>query len=97
MNYERNDMIYHDYQWTQREDNVQVKAIEAFRPENGNTVLNVINEMASNLFDGTILEIIIREFVPKTIDTVNKAYEWIKEKGDYYYKLVLRSLAKNDE
>lgn len=96
MNYERQDMIYHDYQWTQREDDVQVKAIEAFRPENGNNVLNMINEMASNLFDGTILEIIIREFVPKTIDTVNKAYEWIKEKGDYYYKHVLRSIAMSE-
>ena len=96
MSYEQNDMYYHDYTWTQREQEILVKAIERFQPDDGNTVLGLINSMTSNLFDGTILEIIIHEFIPKTIGTVKQAYEWIKDKGDYYYDAILRSVSKHD-
>jgi hypothetical protein len=95
MSYERNDMIYHDYTWTPQEDKVQVTAVDTFQPENGNTVLNFINSLTSNLFDGTILEIIIHDLVPQTVKTVKQAYEWIKEQGDHYYKVVLRSIAQS--
>jgi len=96
MSYEQDDMVYRDYQWNRKENNVQVKAIEVFEPENGNTVLGMINTLTNNLFDSTILEIIIRKYIPRTIKTVKQAYEWIKEKGDYYYKTVLRSVAKSE-
>ena len=86
-------MVYHDYEWTQQKKNVQVKAIQAFQPENGNSVLNMINSLTANVFDGTILEIIIHEYIPKTVNTFKQAYEWIKDKGEDYYKHVLRSIA----
>ena len=93
MSYERNDMVYRDYQWTQKDSNLQVVAAEAFQPKNGNSVLNMINSLTANVFDGTILEIIIHEYIPQTIKTFKQAYEWIKDKGEYYYKHVLRSIA----
>ena len=93
MSYERNDMVYKDYKWTQQRSNVQVSAIETFQPQNGNSVLNMINSLTGNIFDGTILEIIIHEYVPNTVRTVKQAYDWIKEKGEKYYKHVLRSIA----
>ena len=93
MSYERHDMLYTDYTWTQRESEIRVQAMETFRPDNGNTVLTMINSLTTNVFDGTILEIIIHEFIPNTVNTVKQTYEWIKEKGELYYKRILRSVA----
>lgn len=96
MNYQKDDLYYHDYQWSGTEEPVKVQALEAFRPQDGNTVLTMINSLTSNLFDGAILEIIIHEYIPKTVNTVKQAYEWIKVKGDHYYKAILRSIAKSE-
>ena len=96
MSFERNDMYYHDYTWTQRDNETQAKAISTFKPDNGNTVLHMINSLTQNIIDSQILEIIIHEFIPTTIKTVTQAYEWIKQKGDQYYKAILRSIAKSE-
>ena len=97
MSFERNDMYYHDYTWTPREDETQVKAISTFQPDNGNAVLQMINSLTQNVLDSQILEIIIHEFIPNTVKTLTQAYDWIKQKGDQYYKAILRSIAKSDE
>jgi len=67
-----------------------------FQPDDGNVILYMINSLTQNLLDSKILEIIIHEFVPQTVNTVKQAYEWVKKQGDHYYKLVLRSIVKSD-
>ncbi len=96
MSYDRNDMYYHDYHWTSKKNDVQVKQATVFQPDDGNVILYMINSLTQNLLDSKILEIIIHEFVPQTVNTVKQAYEWVKRQGDHYYKLVLRSIVKSD-
>lgn len=96
MSYNRNDMYYQDYHWTSKGNEVQVKKATVFQHDDGNIILFIINSLTQNLLDSKILEIIFHEFVPKTVDTVKQAYEWIKKQGDHYYKLVLRSIVKSD-
>ena len=96
MSYERNDMYYHDYRWPARGDEIQVKQATVFQPDNGNIILYLINSLTHNLFDGTILEIIIHEYLPQTVNTIRNAYDWIIKQGDRYYKLILRSIAQSD-
>jgi len=96
MSYDRDDMYYHDYHWASKGNQVQVKQATVFQPDDGNTILYMINSLTQNLLDSKILEIIFHEFVPQTVDTVKQAYEWIKKQGDHYYKLVLRSIVKSD-
>lgn len=96
MSYDRNDMYYQDYHWTSKGNEVQVKQVTVFQPNDGNIILFIINSLTQNLLDSKILEIIFHEFVPQTVNTVKQAYEWVKKQGDHYYKLVLRSIIKSD-
>ena len=96
MSYERSDLYYHDYQWPQTESKMLVKQANTFDAANGNIMLYLINLLTQNLFESNILEIIIHEYIPKTIITLNQAIDWIKEKGDRYYKTILRSIAKSE-
>jgi len=96
MSYDRNDMYYQDYHWTSKGNELQVKQATAFKADDGNIILYMINSLTQNLLDSKILEIIIHEFVPQTVNTVKQAYEWVKKQGDRYYKLVLRSIVKSD-
>lgn len=96
MTYLKSDMFYNDYRWMDTDNEVQVKAASVFQPDNGNIILYLINELTANILDSKILEIIIHEYLPKSIRTINHVMKWIKEKGDMYYKIVLRSIVKDD-
>ncbi len=96
MKYGRSEMIYRDYRWPRNESRVQVKEAVPFYPWDGNLILYLINLLTRNIFDGTILEIIIHDYIPKSIATLNQAIEWIKEKGESYYKFVLRKIAHSE-
>jgi hypothetical protein len=96
MSYERSDMYYEDYRWTQPESKAMVKQATSFDAANGNIILYLINLLTQNLFESNILEIILHEYVPNTIKTVKQVVDWIKEKGEHYYKLVLHSIAGSD-
>ncbi|MEA2077648.1 MAG: hypothetical protein U9O95_06480 [Candidatus Marinimicrobia bacterium] len=95
MTYHKSEMYYNDYQWLEPGKDTRVVQATVFQPDNGNTILYMINSLTQNLLDSKILEIIIHEFVPNTIKTVKQAFEWIRKQGDHYYKVVLRSIVKN--
>lgn len=97
MSYDRNDMIYHDdYQWSQNHSQALVQQANKFDSSNGNIILYLINLLSTNIFESNILEIIIHEYVPNTVNTIKQAIEWISEKGDFYYQKVVHSLASGD-
>lgn len=97
MSFDRNDMIYYnDYQWNRNQAQTAVQRTEAFDPRNGNIILYLINLLSEGLFESNILEIIIHEYIPNTINTINQAIEWIREKGDFYYRKVVHSLASGE-
>ncbi len=97
MSYDRNDMIYHDdYRWNQNQAEVTVQPAGKFDSSNGNIILYLINLLSENIFESNILEIIIHEYIPNTVNTVKQAIEWIREKGDFYYQKVVHSLASGE-
>ena len=96
MSYKRSDMYYNDYHWSQPESRTMVKQATSFDAANGNIILYLVNLLTQNLFESNILEIIIHEYIPNTIKNVRQAVDWIKEKGEYYYKLVLHSIAGSE-
>lgn len=93
MNFEQSDLFYGDYSWQEKEVPSQVTT---FDQTDGQNVLSLINHMTMNFFDGQILELIIHDFLPATIQSLQNAMNWITEKGDYYYKQIVRFLAKED-
>lgn len=97
MSYRQNDMIYHDdYQWSKNEAKAIVHPSNVFDPSNGNIILYLINLLSQNLFESNVLEIILHEYIPNTVSTIKGAIEWIREKGDFYYKKVLYSFTGNE-
>jgi hypothetical protein len=97
MSYDRQDMIYYnDYQWSHNQPQVAVQETSKFDSRNGNIILYLINLLSVNIFESNILEIIIHEYIPNTVNTINQAIEWIREKGDFYYQKVVHSLASGE-
>ena len=97
MSYDRNDMIYHDdYQWNRNQAQTAVQPAEAFDPRNGNIILYLINLLSEGFFESNILEIILHDYIPNTVNTIKQAIEWIREKGDFYYQKVVHSLASGE-
>lgn len=84
MSYEQNDMIYQDdYKWSQSNTKAIVHPTNVFDASNGNIILYLINLLSEGLFESNILEIIIHDYIPNTVNTIKQAIEWIREKGDF--------------